>query len=331
MEQYSWAFLIGLGLLFGLVAFLISWGISPLVTCWWMKIAPSHRSENIFVDPKATPNGYKRFPSLNTDQPEVTLSVIVPAFNEEQRLPKMMNQAVAYLSKRHNDDPTFTFEIIVVDDGSTDQTSTIALRYTNQYSAALVRLLKLNGNHGKGGAVCKGMLRARGKYLLMADADGATDFPDLERLERGMNAIENNELGIVVGSRAYLMEESLAERSLLRSFLMHGFHFLVDLLCVKGINDTQCGFKLFSRKAAQFVFTNQHIQRWAFDCELLYLANSAGIPVKEEAVKWKEVEGTKLNVAIASLQMLRDLVLIRVCYATGIWKADYRDILGTTK
>mmetsp|Transcript_16759 Transcript_16759/g.19478 ORF Transcript_16759/g.19478 Transcript_16759/m.19478 type:complete len:290 (+) Transcript_16759:1-870(+) len=288
-----------------------------------MKITPSHQSENVFIDPQAGTSGHRRFPSLNTDQSEVTLSVIVPAYNEELRLPKMLNQALGYLSKRKETDKSFKYEVIVVDDGSSDQTSSTALKYTNSYSADTVRLLKLHVNHGKGGAVCKGMLRARGKYLLMADADGATFFPDIERLERGMDVIEKDGLGIVVGSRAHLMDESIAERSALRSFLMYGFHFLVNILCVKGINDTQCGFKLFSRKAAQYVFTNQHIQRWAFDCEILFLAEKANIPVKEEAVKWKEIEGTKLNVVTASLQMLRDLVLIRICYATGIWKAEY--------
>lgn len=105
----------------------------------------------------------------------------------------------------------------------------------------------------------------------MADADGATEFSDVERLERGMKQVEKDGFGVAVGSRAHLVEEKAAERTALRSFLMHGFHFLVNILCVKGVNDTQCGFKLFSRKAARFLFRNLHIQRWAFDCELLYL------------------------------------------------------------
>ena len=217
--------------------------------------------------------------------------------------------------------PEFSFELIVVDDGSVDGTATVVLEYTNRYGANTVRLCKLVANNGKGGAVRKGMLRARGRYLLMADADGATEFSDLERLERGMKLIEKDGFGVVVGSRAHLAQESHAERTLLRSFLMHGFHFLVYVLCVKGIHDTQCGFKLFTRKAARKCFTNLHIQRWAFDCEVLFVARRAGIPIKEEAVRWQEIEGSKLNVATATIQMLRDLTLIRIGYTLRIWKA----------
>lgn len=218
-------------------------------------------------------------------------------------------------------DENFTFEVIVVDDGSVDATSTVVLEYTHKYGAETVRLCKLVHNNGKGGAVRKGMLRSRGRYLLMADADGATEFADLERLERGMKQIEKDGLGIVVGSRAHLVQETQAQRTVLRSVLMHGFHLLVYVLCVKGINDTQCGFKLFTRKAARKCFTNLHIQRWAFDCEVLFVARNAKIPIKEEAVRWQEIEGSKLNVATASIQMLRDLALIRLGYSLRIWKA----------
>ena len=99
-----------------------------------------------------------------------------------------------------------------------------------------------------------------------------------------------------------------------------GFIFLVGFLCVKGVHDTQCGFKLFSRKAAQRIFPNQHIMRWAFDCELLYLGNAMGIPVTEVAVEWNEVDGSKVSILTASLQMLRDLIIIRLCYTLGVWK-----------
>lgn len=101
---------------------------------------------------------------------------------------------------------------------------------------------------------------------------------------------------------------------------MHGFHFLVSSLCVQTIRDTQCGFKLFNRETARVLFPPLHIERWAFDVELLYLAETLDIPMTEIAVRWQEIQGSKLNVIDASLTMLRELVLIRLCYGFGIWK-----------
>lgn len=143
------------------------------------------------------------------------------------------------------------------------------------------------------------MLRARGNYLLMVDADGATKASDLGRLMTEVKRIERNDLGIAIGSRAHLQESSKAnvslcsahtprevmshmclQRTFFRTVLMHGFHALVEFLCGgHGINDTQCGFKLFTREAAKRLFPVQHIERWAFDVELLYLASHKNIPM----------------------------------------------------
>src|SRR5262245_2050890 len=103
---------------------------------------------------------------------------------------------------------------------------------------------------------------------------------------------------------------------------MYGFHLTVAILGVSGIKDTQCGFKLFSRKAAQLIFPNLHIERWAFDVELIYLAQNFNVPLAEVAVNWKEIEGSKLSPATASIQMLKDLLRFRFAYMTGIWRID---------
>jgi dolichyl-phosphate beta-glucosyltransferase len=100
---------------------------------------------------------------------------------------------------------------------------------------------------------------------------------------------------------------------------MYGFHFLVSTLGVRGIKDTQCGFKLFTRNAAQWVFANQRLERWVFDAELLMIARSLGIPIAEVAVNWHEVPGSKLNIVNASLEMARDLLWLRICYSLKIW------------
>jgi dolichyl-phosphate beta-glucosyltransferase len=112
------------------------------------------------------------------------------------------------------------------------------------------------------------------------------------------------------------------QRAWYRNILMHGFHFAVSTLCVRDIRDTQCGFKLFSRQSALLLFPLQHLRRWCFDVELLFLAQRLRLPVREVAVNWEEVPGSKLQLLESSLLMARDLCIIRACYATGIWTMD---------
>lgn len=114
----------------------------------------------------------------------------------------------------------------------------------------------------------------------------------------------------------------MAKRSFGRTVLMLGFHFLVWLFCVRTVHDTQCGFKLFTREAARELFPNLHVERWAFDVELLYLAESLGIPIAEVAVNWTEIEGSKIVPVWTWLQMGMDLMLIWFWYAVGFWKFE---------
>lgn len=168
------------------------------------------------------------------------------------------------------------------------------------------------------------MLSARGRYLLFADADGATRFCDYAKLEESMTKLVpdwRNE-AIVVGSRAHLEDEAIATRSFFRTILMHGFHFLVWLFAVRRIRDTQCGFKLLTRSASQTIFNLMHVERWAFDVELLFIAQSHGMPIDEIAVAWQEIDGSKVTPLWSWLQMGRDLFLIWLKYATGAWKVD---------
>ncbi|CAL1572949.1 unnamed protein product [Knipowitschia caucasica] len=261
------------------------------------------------------------FPSLK-DPSSIELSVVVPAYNEEQRLPVMMEEAMDYLEQRQKKSPSFTYEVIVVDDGSRDKTTQVALHYTEKYGSEKVRVLTLVKNRGKGGAVRMGTLSSRGRLILMADADGATKFCDIEKVENALNQIDPKpeNMAISCGSRAHLEQESVAQRSVFRTFLMLGFHFLVWFFCVRGVRDTQCGFKLFTREAALKTFSCLHVERWAFDVELLYIAQVFQIPIAEVAVNWTEIEGSKLVPFWSWLQMGRDLVFIRLRYVTGAWK-----------
>ncbi|KAM9333127.1 dolichyl-phosphate beta-glucosyltransferase [Pholidichthys leucotaenia] len=279
-----------------------------------------HEKEKYFL----TATGEKElFPSLH-DPYSRELSVVVPAYNEELRLPMMMDEAMEYLKNRQKQNSSFTYEVIVVDDGSKDKTTEVGLKYMRKYGADKVRVLTLVKNRGKGGAVRMGTLSSRGKVILMADADGATKFCDIEKVEAGLDSLnpKAENMAISCGSRAHLEKESVAQRSVFRTFLMYGFHFLVWFFCVKGIRDTQCGFKLFTREAALRTFSSLHVERWAFDVELLYIAQCFKIPIAEVAVNWTEIEGSKLVPFWSWLQMGRDLVFIRLRYITGAWKLE---------
>jgi dolichyl-phosphate beta-glucosyltransferase len=126
-------------------------------------------------------------------------------------------------------------------------------------------------------------------------------------------------------SRAHLEKDSISKRAFYRTILMHGFHVLVSMLCTDKIRDTQCGFKLFTANTARKLFNNLHLERWAFDIELIYMAQSLGIPMVEVAVNWQEIPGSKLirsklDVITTSLEMARDIVCIRLSYLLGVWQ-----------
>lgn len=154
-------------------------------------------SEKSYEDPSQA-GMLLKFPSID-EQPSVELSVIVPAYNEESRLPSMMDECLDYLESRAKNDPKFTYEVIVVSDGSSDDTGKVALSYSKKYSTERVRLLKLERNRGKGGAVRIGSLSARGKFILFADADGATRFSDVEKLQSAVKDNFDSSDAIAVG------------------------------------------------------------------------------------------------------------------------------------
>ena len=234
-------------------------------------------SEKIYYDPKKEMTCH--FGSV-FDEASLDVSVVVPAFNEEKRIKPMLDEALGYLDKRKD----LSWEVIVVDDGSKDGTSNLVLnQYVRPLGVERVRVLTLPKNRGKGGAVRRGFMQSRGKMVLMADADGATKFSDYSKLESALVSMMEHTggEGIAVGSRAHKQEEAVATRSFFRNVLMWGFHFVVDMVGIKGIRDTQCGFKLFARSSVQKIFPKQHIERWAFDVELLWIAQCMKIPIKE--------------------------------------------------
>ena len=246
----------------------------------------------------------------------VRLSVVVPAYNEIDRMPIMMKETLDYLKARSKKDSKFTWEIIVVDDHSRDATFDTAASFNTDSTP--VYALRLRKNAGKGGAVRVGALHAFGEIILMVDADGATRFSDLEKLEKQYNPDSGVE--VVFGSREHLRRaEASQQRNPLRKILMFFFHVAVLSIIGTPIKDTQCGFKLFSKRTSKILFQSLHLERWAFDTEIVLLCQLLGFKVAEVDVDWREIEGSKLNVLVASIQMLRDMVLLRLMYLLHIW------------
>ncbi|KAF7061960.1 hypothetical protein CFC21_068611, partial [Triticum aestivum] len=285
-------------------------------------------SDAFFEDP----GSLKKVPCPSIFDPaEKYISLIVPAYNEECRLPEALTETLNYLKQRSSADKSFTYEVLIVDDGSTDRTSKVAFEYVKKHNIDNVRVLLLGRNHGKGEAVRKGMLHSRGQLLLMLDADGATKVTDLAKLEAEVLALAGKALSAsssqrlsdveiaVFGSRAHLEKQALATRKWYRNFLMKGFHLVVLLTAGPGIRDTQCGFKMFTRSAARKLFTNIRLKRWCFDVEIVYLCKHLRIPMAEVSVSWTEIPGSKVRMT-SILHMVFELLLIRVGYGLGIWK-----------
>ncbi|KAH6802932.1 Nucleotide-diphospho-sugar transferases superfamily protein [Perilla frutescens var. frutescens] len=271
------------------------------------------------------------------DPAEKYISLIIPAYNEEHRLPGALDETLIYLQERAAKDKSFSYEVVIVDDGSADSTKRVAFDFVKRYTVENVRIVLLGRNHGKGEAIRKGMLHSRGELLLMLDADGATKVSDLEKLENQIHAVAAKEQKYgdssagdatsriadvpiaAFGSRAHLEEKALASRKWYRNFLMKGFHLVVLLAAGPGIRDTQCGFKMFTRAAARKLFTNIRLKRWCFDVELVYLCKYFDIPMIETSVTWSEIPGSKVNL-LSIPNMLWELALMSVGYRTGMWE-----------
>jgi len=210
----------------------------------------------------------------------VSLSVVIPAFNEEKRLPGTLARVLPFLRARGE-----TFEIVVVDDGSTDGTAEAALK-----AGPEVRVLRNPGNRGKGYSVRNGMLNAKGEWRLMSDADLSTPIEDLDTLKQALDGAE-----IAIASRAVEGANVEKHQSMVRESSGRFFNLLVRALHLPGIKDTQCGFKLFSAAAAEAAFRDSKLDGFAFDVEALVLARRAGFKIREVAVTWRNDEQTRVS------------------------------------
>ena len=231
--------------------------------------------------------------------PTLDLSIVIPAYNEERRLPRTLERVHEYLCRAHP-----SCEVIVVDDGSTDGTARIVAGLQNETPE--LRLLSNGRNRGKGYSVRQGMLEARGGIALFTDADLSAPIEEANKLLAALGAAD-----IAIGSRA--MDRSLitVHQSRARELAGISFNWMVRLFTGLQFQDTQCGFKAFAMPKSRVIFEQQQIEDFGFDPEILFLAYRHGLRTVEVPVRWAHDPGTKLHVVRDSAKMFLDLLRIR--------------------
>jgi len=236
------------------------------------------------------------------------LSVIIPAFNEERRLPQTLQEVDQYLEKQG-----YEYEILVVSDGSTDRTVEKVKGLMSQVEN--LRLIDNKENHGKGYVVRQGMLEAKGDYRLFMDADNSTSIDHVEKMwpefEKGID--------VVICSRDIEGSVIAVSQPLWRKRLGDIFNLIVQTISgLWGMWDTQCGFKGFTKKAAQEIFSKATINRWAFDVEVLVLARKQGFQIKEVPVTWINDSHSRVGFG-GMVKMLLEVVEIRINMLRGLY------------
>jgi dolichyl-phosphate beta-glucosyltransferase len=241
-------------------------------------------------------------------QPQPPISIVIPAFNEAERLPSSLAEIDRFCAREPD---LLPLEVVVVDDGSRDRTAHVARSFAPA-SALSCRVLEHPENRGKGAAVRSGFAASNGAQVVLCDADLATPIEEL-----GILRSHFRQDTIVIGSRAVDRRLILTRQPLLRDLMGRVFNGLVQLLVLPGVWDTQCGFKLFPGSAARRLAAAQRLDGFAFDVELLARARRAGLDVREVGVRWHHVEASRVLPGRHSLQMFRDLLRLAAWRITG--------------
>jgi dolichyl-phosphate beta-glucosyltransferase len=240
-----------------------------------------------------------------------SISIVIPAYNEEKRLPATLDSVLSYLRARN----WAATEVLVVDDGSSDGTAGLVEKMRS--SCPELRLVKNPGNRGKGYSVRHGMLEARHDWILFSDADLAAPIEELDKL---IGAAAEKKVEVAIGSRALDRKLIEVHESRFREFAGICFNRLVRMVAGLKLWDTQCGFKLFQRDAAREIFRRQRLDGFGFDVEVLVIAQTLGYRTVEVPVRWRHGEGTKVRMLDDSLRMFADVFQVRWNRMKGLYK-----------
>jgi len=236
------------------------------------------------------------------------ISIVIPAYNEAKRLKSFLSRLISYckIQKR-------IYEIIVVDDGSSDNTFEVSESFRQEFSN--LHTIKIKGNRGKGYAVKAGFLKATGNLRLFLDADGSVGP---EEIERNIRYILDEGYDIFIGSRVLKDEKQSLDIRWYRKIIGTIFNFLVQAFLFKKIKDTQCGFKIFKKDVVVPLFSRSYLEGFGFDIEILYLAYKMGYRVKEAPVSWHHAKGSKIDLFTDSVKMFFNILQVRNWHCTPI-------------
>jgi dolichyl-phosphate beta-glucosyltransferase len=240
----------------------------------------------------------------------IEVSIVIPAYNEEKRIGHSLEKILNYIRVK-----TFSREIIVVNDGSRDNTSSVLAGYKDKIPELLI--IENEVNRGKGYSVKKGILQSRGKYIIFSDADLSTPIEEADKI---LSALKDN-LDLALGSRHVPGAEIRIRQPLHRHLMGRFFNFFVRLVAIPNIKDTQCGFKGFRRDCAFWVFQKIDNSGWSFDVEAIYLAYKAGFTIKEVPVVWLDSPNSRISLFTDPLKMFIDVLKIP-------WKHRNTDFSG---
>jgi glycosyltransferase involved in cell wall biosynthesis len=232
-------------------------------------------------------------------------SIVIPAHNEQKRLPSTLEQIFHFLEQQ-----SFTSEVIVVENGSTDRTHEVAKEFASRHP----NLLVIQSEKGKGAAVQRGMLAAKGQYRFMCDADLSMPVEEIEKFLPP--ALQN--FDIAIASREAKGSVRYNEPSY-RHWGGRGINFLVQTLILPGLNDTQCGFKCFRAEVAEDIFKRQTLHGWSFDIELLYIARRHGYRIVEIPIHWYHFSDSKISALRDAVGMITDIFRIHANARRGIY------------
>lgn len=239
------------------------------------------------------------------------LSIVLPCYNEEKRLEPTLSQSLSYMESNVRG----PFEVVFVNDGSTDQTQVILESAKRKFSNLIIKCVSYSPNRGKGYAVKTGVLQARGEKILVMDSDFSIELTEMFKFMEKLDAFD-----IVIGTKKHSLTQTVIHQTLLRRFLGKGFTALTNVLLGLSFTDITCGLKGFRGRVGKDIFGRQKINRWSYDSETLFLAKKLKYKITEIPVRWHHEERSKVSPYLDTIRSFKELVAVLFYYYAGKYK-----------